>query len=152
MTPHFTLAEFTASQIAARRGIANTLPPDLAPAAQQTLAMLERIRAYLSRVAGRDIPISISSGYRCPDLNTLVGGSRTSDHVRAAAADWTAPTFGPPVEICRALAPVMAELQIGQLIHEFGQWVHTSWRMPLQPINRVITISRAGTVPGVVEA
>lgn len=152
MTPHFTLDEFTRSDVAARRGIANALPVDLVHDAQQTLAMLERIRAQLSQLAGRDVPMHISSGYRCPDLNALIGGARNSDHVRAAAADWTAPTFGPPVQICRALAPLVGQLQIGQLIHEFGQWVHTSWCLPMRPINRVLTISQAGTVPGIQEA
>lgn len=151
MTPHFTLAEFCRSGTAARRGIDNALPPELAPAALQTLEMLERIRKQLSEIAGRDVPVLISSGYRCPALNLAIGSSSTSDHPKASAADWTAPAFGSPRQICAALAPLVGKLGIGQLIHEYGQWVHTSTRMPALAINRVITISRAGTVPGIVE-
>lgn len=152
MTPHFTLVEFTASATAARRGIDNTLPPDLVPAARQTLEMMERIRAYLSQLAGGEVPIIISSGYRCPALNMLVGSSSTSDHPKAAAVDWTAPSFGTPLEVCRALAPQVGALAIGQLIHEYGQWVHTSTRLPAKMVNRIITIGHAGTLPGIVEA
>ena len=32
-------------------------------------------------------PISVTSGIRCPDLNSFVGGSRASQHVYAQAAD-----------------------------------------------------------------
>jgi zinc D-Ala-D-Ala carboxypeptidase len=151
MTPHFTLAEFCRSGTAARRGIDNTLPAELVPAALQTLEMLERIRQRLSDITQRDVPIIISSGYRSHALNIVIGSSSTSDHPRACAADWTAPAFGSPADICKALAPLVGDLGIGQLIHEYGQWVHTSTRMPALAVNRVITISRAGTVPGIVE-
>ena len=32
-------------------------------------------------------PLSISSGYRCPELNTKVGGKTTSQHLKGQAAD-----------------------------------------------------------------
>lgn len=152
MTPHFTLAEFCASDIAVRRNIDNTLPATLRPDAEQTLEMLERIRGFLSNLARRDVPILLSSGYRCPALNMAVGSSGTSDHLRASAADWTAPAFGTPVEICRALALHVNTLGLGQLIHEFGRWVHTSWRLPMRLENRIITITVAGTTRGIQEA
>lgn len=151
MTPHFTLAEFCASDLAARRGIDNTLPATLRPDAEQTLEMMERIRGFLSNLARRDVPIVLSSGYRCPALNLAVGSSSTSDHPRASAADWTAPAFGTPAEICRALAPHVSTLGIGQLIHEFGRWVHTSWRLPMRLENQIITITVAGTTLGINE-
>ena len=149
--PHFTLAEFTRSDVAARRGIDNTLPEPLVPAAMATLEMLERIRAYLSKLAGHEVPLLLSSGYRSPALNLAVGSSSTSDHPKAAAADWTAPGFGTPLQICQALAPQVGVLGIGQLIHEFGQWVHCSTLMPAKAANRIITITRAGTRVGIQE-
>jgi len=151
VTPHFSLAEFVRSDLAVRRGIDNRLPPELVPAALQTLEMMERIRQRLSELARRDVPILISSGYRSPALNMAVGSSSTSDHPRAAACDWTAPSFGSPHDVCQALVPLVGALGIGQLIHEFGQWVHTSTRVPQRVANRIITISHAGTVPGIVE-
>ncbi|MDT7834947.1 D-Ala-D-Ala carboxypeptidase family metallohydrolase [Aquabacterium sp. OR-4] len=152
---HFSLDEFTASTTAARRGIPNVLPLELLPAAHETLAMLQRIRDWLSAQAGRDVPVVITSGYRCGALNAAVGSSPRSDHVRAMAADWRAPAFGTSVEVCRALAPMVGALGIGQLINEFpgpSGWVHASTAYPLQPVNRVITITSAGTVPGIIGA
>lgn len=153
MTPHFTLAEFERSDIATRRNIDNTLPVDLEIVASKTLEMMERIRAKLSALAGREVAISISSGYRCPALNAAVGSSSTSDHPKACAVDWTAPSFGTPTDIARVLAPLVSELSIGQLINEFpgAGWVHTSTRLPERSINRIITISHAGTRPGIWE-
>lgn len=152
MTPHFTLAEFCRSDVAARKRIDNTLPPELMPAALRTLEMLERIRAHLSGVARRDVPIIISSGYRCPALNRAIGSSSTSDHPWAAAADWTAPSFGTPKAVCDALAPMIGHLGIGQLIYEWAQWIHTSWCQPRHAYNQIITIGQAGTLPGIVQA
>lgn len=152
MTPHFTREEFEFSETAARRTIDNTLPAGLMPAALETLQMMERIRAALSHAAGKPVPIRITSGYRCLALNQAIGGSRTSDHILAAATDWTAPAFGTPFEVCQFLAPRASVLGVGQLIHEFGRWVHTSTRAPSKPVNRIITISSAGTFAGIVRA
>lgn len=149
----FTLAEFCASSTALRLRIDNTLPPDLEPQAWSTLAMLQRIRDHLSAVAGKDIPVSISSGYRSPALNRAVGGVPTSDHVRACAADIRAPAFGSPLIVARELAKHVDALQIGQLINEFpgtGGWVHVSTRKPDKLVNRIITISDSGTQVGVI--
>ena len=76
---HFTLSEFAASGTATRLQIDNRLPEHLVPAAEQTLLMLERIRAQLSDLAGHDVPIRISSGYRCVRLNAAVRGSAGSE-------------------------------------------------------------------------
>lgn len=146
LTEHFSLEEFTITQ---HREIVNKLPPFLVPNAIATCEMLERIRKYLSDLAGREIPMTLSSGYRCKQLNDAVGSRDTSDHIRAFAADWTAREFGTPYDLCMALAPRVDDLGIGQLIHEFGSWVHVGVPKPSKAINRIITISRAGTFVGV---
>lgn len=152
MTPNFTIAEFVRSATAARLRLSNDLPAALMPAALQTLEMMQRIRNRLCLLAGRDIGVTITSGYRSPAVNTAVGSSGTSDHIRASACDWRAPAFGTPSSICIALAPLVSELQIGQLILEFpgpNAWVHTSTRVPLVAANRIITISASGVRSGI---
>lgn len=79
MVKHFTSAEFTRSDVATRLGIDNSLPPDLEPQAWATLEMLERIRAHLCKLAGRDVAINISSGYRSPAVNLAVGNYETNE-------------------------------------------------------------------------
>jgi zinc D-Ala-D-Ala carboxypeptidase len=152
LTPHFTLAEFTASDTAARLAIDNSLPASLLIAATNTAQLLEQIRNRLTALAGRPVPIILTSGYRCPALNQAIGSSAGSDHPKAMAADFKAPAFGTPYEVARALAPLVGELDIGQLIHEYGSWIHVSTRRPDKQLNRVITISRRGTEVGVLQA
>lgn len=152
LSDNFTLHEFCRSETAVRRGIPNNLPVDLLSNAKATAQMLQRIRTYLSKLAGREIPMRITSGYRCITLNRSLGSSDTSDHVQALAADWEAPAFGSPTDICEALAPMVGALQIGQLINEYPDrdgWVHTSVRLPNKLINRVITITARGTSVGI---
>ncbi len=146
MTEHFTLEEFIATN---HRTIDNSLPDHLMSNAMRTLTMMEKIRSILSEAAGKDIPINTSSGYRCLSLNRALGSDDTSDHVQALAMDWTAPSFGTPYEVCMFLQPRTLSLGIGQLIHEFGRWIHCSPKDPINPINRVITISNAGTFAGI---
>jgi zinc D-Ala-D-Ala carboxypeptidase len=146
LTPHFSLEEFTFTE---HRNIDNTLPRDLVPNAISTCQMLERIRTAMSQERGRDIAMFLTSGYRCTQLNRSVGSSDTSDHVLGLAGDWHAPDFGTPYQICQFLKDHVDLLNIGQLIHEFGRWVHTGNRRPSNPINRVITIDGQGTRAGI---
>lgn len=154
LSEHFTLAEFVASSTAAARGIYNELPAVLLEDAKRTAQMLERIRAALSELRGKPVPILISSGFRCLELNRAVGSGASSDHPKAMAADWSAPAFGTPYQIALALAPLVRGLGIGQLIYEkpgATAWVHTSTRVPTMPVNRVITIGPAGAQLGIQE-
>ena len=144
LSKHFTLAEFTDSDTATRNGIDNTLPDDLLSTAQSTADMLEGIRSALD-----NHKIQITSGYRCLELNTVIGSGRTSDHVKAMAVDFKCPGFGTPYDIARRLALQIDSLGIGQIIAEFGAWVHVSTRIPDKIVNRVITIDKNGTRTGV---
>lgn len=146
LTPHFTLEELTHTEV---RSASNDVPDNLRADLACTALMLEGIRNYLGQIKGEPVPINVTSGYRSPAVNAAVGGQPGSDHLRAMAADFKAPSFGTPEQICRTLVPVMDELGIGQVIHEFGRWVHVSTRRPDKIINRVITISAAGIEVGV---
>lgn len=143
---NFTLAEFTRSATAQRLRIDNTPAPEVIPRLLATAHTLQRIRDRLGK------PIIITSGYRGPVLNKAVGGVTSSDHQSGQAADIVAPAFGTPYQLASWLEPNVAELGIGQLILESvggKQWVHVSTRAPFRAVNRVITISDAGTHAGI---
>jgi zinc D-Ala-D-Ala carboxypeptidase len=147
LTPHFTLAELTASNRAKQLDIDNTAPPEIVPRLIRTAEMLERIRATLNS------PIAVTSGYRCLALNAAIGSRSSSDHTQGHAADFVAPRFGTASEIARLLAPLVSTLGIGQLILEGvkgKQWVHVSTHAPERSINRILTITDAGTVAGII--
>lgn len=121
-TAHFSLDEFTRSQKAQELGIDNLLPDGLIFNAGFTLAGAERIRACLN------VPVDLSSGYRCPALNKAVGGSEHSQHMEALAIDFKAPRFGDPQKIVLTLSKVRHLLGIDQLILE-ADWVHASFSL-----------------------
>lgn len=120
LSTHFTLDELTHSQEAARSGIENTPDEATVDRLKATCYGLEEVRTLLG---GK--PILISSGYRCIDLNRLLGSKDTSQHVRGEAVDFTCPTFGTPAEIVRKI--IASGIQYDQVIAEFGRWVHISF-------------------------
>jgi zinc D-Ala-D-Ala carboxypeptidase len=142
LSPHFSLAEMTASQTAARMGLSNQ--PDEASKANLTTlcGVLEQVRTLLN-----SLPILISSGYRAPAVNAACGGSSTSAHMYGLAADFTCPQYGTPYDICLKLSPYMPELQIDQLIHEYEGWVHLGLSTG-EPRCMALTIDNSGTKSG----
>ena len=87
---HFTIQELSASATAERLAIDNTPPR----AAQRMLTILvEQLLDPIRRRYGA--PIIVTSGYRCPALNTAVGGVANSHHIVGCAADIVAPLLSP---------------------------------------------------------
>lgn len=78
----FSLDELYASAVARREGILN-IPP---ASAQHNMHLLIHYLLDPIRSAWQDV-IHVTSGYRCPTLNRLVGGSETSHHQLGLAAD-----------------------------------------------------------------
>lgn len=158
------LVRLTTSGDAWKKELVAGMVPALDLGAQAMLDVMNGsggIRAEVKRlVADGSIrewtkPIIVTSGYRAPAVNKAVGGVATSDHTQGMAADIVAPAWGTPLQIARALAPLVGALGIGQLIYEHvggKAWVHISTRLPDKPANRVITISGAGTQLGIKEA
>jgi len=146
LSEHFTLEEFTRSDTATARGIDNT-PTEAALAELGKLAdTLEQVRKLLG-----SNPVFISSGYRCPELNAAVGGAGNSAHLYGAAADFTVPAFGSPLDVCLALEQFLPELEIDQLIYENDSWIHLG-RAPAgsKPRYQCLTIDDGQTVEGIV--
>lgn len=139
LSPHFTLEELTFSQTAARKGIDNDPPPNVEAILRMTAARMEAVRTVLG---GKGI--SVSSGYRSPELNVAVGGSRTSAHTTGWAVDFTCPAFGSPLAVCKAIAA--SDLEFDQLIHEYGRWVHVGFGPRLR--RQLLTIGPKGTTNG----
>lgn len=139
LSPHFTLEELTRSEIALRKGLDNT--PDADTIANLTVLALglEEVRTLLGH------PLHINSAYRGPKVNSAVGGSKNSAHMRGYAADFVCPQFGTPQEICRAIMD--STIQYDQLIHEFGAWVHISFDPQMRHMN--LTIDSNGTRNGI---
>lgn len=115
MTPHFTLAELTATS---HRQFDNT-PNEAETANLQRLAeFLEQVKATLD---GK--PIMINSGFRSKQVNDSVGSKDTSQHRTGCAADFRVPGMTPDI-VVRAI--IAAGLPYDQIIREFDAWTHIS--------------------------
>jgi len=115
LSKNFTLDEFLVSQTAERLGI-DMHPPELIVDNIKNL-----VRACLQPLRDECGPIYVSSGYRPLELNTRIGGSKTSAHVRGDAVDFRVARMT-PFEVCELV--VAMELPFDQIIHEFGRWTH----------------------------
>lgn len=71
-------------------------------------------------------PIYINSGYRCPELNKKVGGSKTSDHLYGYAADITTKDKSENIKLFNL---IINNLDFKQCISEYnGSWIHVSYQ------------------------
>tara|TARA_B110000503_G_C7109440_1_gene397443 strand:- start:960 stop:1418 length:459 start_codon:yes stop_codon:yes gene_type:complete len=123
LTANFSLGELTKSQTATRKGIDNA-PDDKQLASLVSLCenVLQPIRDHFGK------PVRISSGLRVLELNTAIGSSPTSDHVKGKAADIEVPG----VDNLDLAKWIVANISFRQVILEFysppdGGWVHVSY-------------------------
>ena len=134
MTPHFTLAELTATS---HRQFDNT-PNEAETANLQRLAeFLERVKEALD---GK--PIMINSAFRSKQVNDSVGSKDTSQHRTGCAADFKVPGMSPDA-VVRTI--IKAGLPYDQIIREFDAWTHIS--ISDKPRRQALIIDRAGTRP-----
>lgn len=87
---HFTFGEFERSETASRLNIDNRMP-ELAEA--HIVELVDILLDPLREAWGG--PLTVTSGYRCRELNEAVGGSATSAHTAGWAADLV-PDSGDP--------------------------------------------------------
>ena len=81
----------------------------------------------------------VSSGYRCTELNTAIGGSTRSDHMILGTACAVDIVHGDLGELFRALY----FLPWSKLIYEYESWVHVSFDQNGPPPGRSPWIKNA---------
>lgn len=128
---HFSFAEFRRSHEAVKHGLANVIPPLAADNIERLVdVLLDPARERLGS------PIRVTSGYRCPELNALVGGVGDSQHMRGEAADISCHDN-------RRLLEILKELPYDQLIvYRYRMdgtivWLHVSHS--LHPRRQMLT-------------
>ncbi len=125
LSDNFSLKEMIKSQTALRKDIDNE-PGEKEIENLKLLCenVLQPVREYYGKA------VRVNSGYRSPELNSAIGGSKTSDHCKGMAAD---------IEINGVANAELAEwieknCEFRQLILEFytpgipdSGWVHVSY-------------------------
>lgn len=124
MAKYFTFKELTGSETAKHLGICNSrLPLEAAVRLDQLMDyLLDPVRVMWGA------PVFVTSGYRCPELNTAVGGAVGSQHVKGEATDITTGSREGNRKLFDMI--VASELEFDQLIDECNYlWLHLSYRM-----------------------
>ena len=128
---YFTLDEFVKSETATRLRIDNTPPADVVRNLQYGVEMiLDPLRRAINR------PVIISSGYRCPALNKVVGGVSNSWHLKGNAADIHLNDKAEAVDIFHFLKQ---NVSVDTVLFEHSkssQWIHVQWDMNNTPRHR----------------
>lgn len=128
LSKNLSLSEVTKSNTAKRLGIDNTPSQEVIENLKQTAEKIfQPIREYF------DCPIHVSSGYRSPELNRAIGGSRTSEHCLGFALDLDQDGMDSPITNADIFNYAHQYLKFNQLIWEFGDdenpgWVHISYQ------------------------
>jgi zinc D-Ala-D-Ala carboxypeptidase len=125
LTANFSLAEMVKSDTALRHDMDNT-PGEAEIANLKTLCekVLQPVRDKFQT------GVKVNSGFRHPEVNAKVGGSKTSDHCKGQAADIEIPG----IANADLAVWIMDNLEYTQLILEFytpgvpdSGWVHVSY-------------------------
>ena len=125
LTNNFSLAEMVKSETALRHDMDNT--PGGAEIASLRL-LCEKILQPVREHYGKGV--KVNSGYRHPEVNAKVGGSKTSDHCKGQAADIEIPGI-PNADLA---LHIVDTYEFTQVILEFytpgvpdSGWVHVSY-------------------------
>ncbi|AXE16261.1 peptidase M15 [Runella rosea] len=141
LSPNFSLHEMLRSQTATRHSITEQFsPPPMVVDSLKNLCakLLQPIRELYGG------PLVVSSGYRCPRVNKLVGGKPNSQHLKGEAADLD---FGTK-EANKLLFEAIVEwkkrgfLEFDQLINEYDfAWIHVSYKLSGKNRNQILVVS-----------
>jgi len=151
LTANFSLHELTKSETALRMGFDNT--PD-EETTENLRLLCEKVLQPVRDHYGKGV--KVNSGYRSPESNAAVGGSKTSDHCKGMAADIEIPG----VANADLAQWIMDNLDYTQLILEFytpgipdSGWVHISYdpnRLTKQELTATKVAGKTQYLPGLV--
>jgi hypothetical protein len=118
---YFTYSEMLKSDTALKHKLWNGAPKE---AEENLRALVDEVLDPLREAYGK--PIRVNSGYRCPRLNTFVGGSLNSQHMRGEAAD-IQPVVGNEGDLDFLARLLIANGKFDQLIL-YPTFIHVSWK------------------------
>lgn len=150
LTNNFTLEEMVKSETALRRGLDNTPSVEIV---ENLKLLCEKVLQPIRDHYGKGV--KVNSGYRSPDVNAAVGGSRTSDHCKGLAADIEIPG----VANGELAQYIVQNLEFTQCILEFytqgvpdSGWVHVSYdpaNIKKQPLTAIKREGKTVYLPGI---
>jgi len=144
LTDHFRLYELTQTSWAQYQEKNRDVNELQINKLTQVAKLLEHVRFVLG------VPIRVTSGYRCPDLNKAVGSTERSQHLLCEAAD----IIPGEIDMDEAFRILWRDIKdtgtnVGQLIDEravrpygVSRWIHISLGTPYREADRCKQILR----------
>ena len=143
---YFTLSELTKSATARRLGIDNEADADVRA---NITALVDNVLDPLRTKWG--MPIIVTSGYRCPKLNSAVGGAVNSQHTKGEAADIRTVSDTPADNMRLLRCLLNSGIVFDQVICEYPDaqgrpdWIHVSFkRLGGNRKNRLTAVRKNG--------
>ena len=116
---NFTMSELIYSDTAVKNNINNM--PDINSLDYMLDLIVYCLQPIRERLAK---PMTITSGYRCSEVNKLVGGVAASQHTKGQAVDFQVSGWT-PTNLVKLIQSYGVEFD--QLINEYDSWVHISY-------------------------
>ena len=138
LSKNFSLAELTESQTGRRHNIKEQFNPP-----QEVITNLKELcEKVLQPIRDKVGAIKVSSGYRSPQVNKIVGGATSSQHLTGEAVDISGINIS-NAELFKAIKD--SNLPYDQLLWEYGTksnpaWVHVSYTSNRKPRKQVLYI------------
>ena len=121
LSKNFALSEITHSNTAKRLGIDNE------PTETHLQNMQHLVDNLIQPLRDAVGPIRVSSGYRNPELNRAIGGSRSSQHCKGEALDLQFWQIGKMMNELIYEWILDSGIEFDQMINEFDfAWIHIS--------------------------
>lgn len=118
---YFTIKELCHSDTAIKKKIDNTPNSEIVNNLTQ---LIDNVLDPLREKYGK--PITVNSGYRCSELNKVLRGSNTSQHLTGQAADITVGSVQKNRQLFGLI--LYLDLPFDQLIDESNfKWIHVSF-------------------------
>lgn len=137
---YFTYKELSKSQTAINWGLTN-YPGEVEK--KNLTALVDNVLDPARELFGA--PIMVNSGYRNPQINSLIGGASGSQHCKGQAVDIQ--TAGDKRN--KELFEILKQFDFDQLIWEFGDdenpdWIHISYKSQEDNRNQVLRSYKEG--------
>lgn len=121
LSQHFSYDEMTRSQTAKRNDINNT------PNLKQIDNLIDLCENILEPIRGHfKKPVTITSGFRCIELNKKIGSTDKSQHTKGQAVDFVVNGDITVADVWKWI--IESDLDFDQVIYEFGRWIHVSFK------------------------
>ena len=142
LSPHFTLAEMTAS------GTADSLGIDNEPDTKQRCALRVLCVAVLDPLRAVVGPLQVTSGFRSAAVNEAVGSSSRSQHPKGQAGDVIPLNTSRDDAFLQAIKLIEAGFPIDQLItYEGKPHMHISCTHEREPRGQILVSTGSSYIP-----